>query len=189
MVQLLLRLRERDRGTYSVNGVPARRFAADDWRRRVAYVPQEPRLLHASVADNIRYFRDIDRAAIERAAKLARIDEEIAGWGKGYETVIGPRADSISGGQKQRICLARALAAAPEMLVLDEPTSALDPRSESLIQESLAEISRDLTLFVVTHRMTMLAVCDSVLVLVDGRVDGFGRTHVLRETNEYLSAA
>ena len=57
-------------------------------------------------------------------------------WKRGYETVVGPRADAVSGGQQQRICLARALAAHPEVLMLDEPTSALDPHSETLIQDS-----------------------------------------------------
>jgi ATP-binding cassette, subfamily B, bacterial len=189
LIQLLLMLRDPAGGTYSINGAPARSYAAADWHRLVAYVPQEPKLIHATVADNIRYFRDIDDAMVRRAARLARIDADIAEWSKGYETTIGPRADSISGGQRQRICLARALAAGPEMLVLDEPTSSLDPRSEALIQESLGEIAREMTLFVVTHRMSMLAVCDSVLVIVDGRLDDFGSTHVLRETNEYLSAA
>jgi ABC-type multidrug transport system fused ATPase/permease subunit len=189
LVQLLLRLREPGEGTYAVNGVPAFEFSRADWHRRIAYVPQKPQLLHASVADNIRYFREIDDRMVERAAQLARIDGDIRAWSNGYETIVGPRADSISGGQQQRICLARALAAAPEVLVLDEPTSALDPRSEALIQESLSEIARELTLFVVTHRMTMLAVCDSVLVVVDGRVDDFGSTSLLCETNEYLRAA
>jgi len=189
LVQLLLRLRQPDTGTYAVNGLPAQEFAAADWHRQVAYVPQEPKLIHASVAENIRYFREIDDAMVERAARLARIDEDIHSWSDGYETTIGPRADSISGGQRQRICLARALAADPDVLVLDEPTSALDPRSELLIQQSLTDIAAELTLFVVTHRMTMLAVCDSVLVIVGGRVDDFGRTHVVRETNSYLSAA
>ena len=189
LVQLLLQLRQPTAGSYSLNGTPAWEFALEDWHRRVAYVPQKPQLLHASVADNIRYFREIDDEEVQRAARLARIDGDIRSWSKGYETTIGPRADSISGGQQQRICIARALAAAPEVLVLDEPTSALDPHSEALIQESLDGIARELTLFVVTHRMSMLAVCDRVLVIVDGRVDGFDRIPVLRETNEYFSAA
>jgi ATP-binding cassette, subfamily B, bacterial len=189
LVQLLLRLREPTGGTYAINGIPAREFSRADWHRRIAYVPQKPQLLHASVADNIRYFREIDDRMVERAARLARIDQDILSWSSGFETIVGPRADSISGGQQQRICLARALAAAPEVLVLDEPTSALDPRSEALIQESLGEIARELTLFVVTHRMSMLAVCGSVLVIVDGRVDDFGSTSRVQETNEYLRAA
>lgn len=188
LVQIMLRLREPQQGEYTINGAQAAGFSFDDWHRQVAYVPQKPQLLHATVTENIRYFRDIDEAAVRRAAELARIDEDIRGWAQGYETIIGPRADSISGGQQQRICLARALAAEPDVLVLDEPTSALDPRSEALIQESLRTISEDLTLFVVTHRMGLLDVCDRLLVLVDGRVDGFGSAAELRSVSEYFSA-
>jgi ATP-binding cassette, subfamily B, bacterial len=189
LVQVLLRLREPDRGTYAVNGMPVERFAAADWHRQVAYVPQEPRLLHASVADNIRFFREIDEAAVERAARLARIHDDVLGWRDGYETIVGPRADSVSGGQQQRICLARALAANPSMLVLDEPTSALDPRSESLIQDSLRELSQELTVFLVTHRMSALAICDRVMVVVDGRVEAFDRPEVLKHADGYFGAA
>jgi ABC-type multidrug transport system fused ATPase/permease subunit len=189
IVQILLRLRDPDGGEYLVNGAPARGFSFQDWHHQVAYVPQKPQLLHATVSENIRYFREIDEAAVRRAAELARIDEDIRGWSHGYETVIGPRADSISGGQQQRICLARALAADPDVLVLDEPTSALDPRSEALIQDSLRTIAAELTLFVVTHRMGLLDVCDRLLVLVDGRVEGFGDAADLRAESAYLGAA
>jgi ATP-binding cassette, subfamily B, bacterial len=188
IVQILLRLRDPDGGAYLVNGERASDFSFEDWHRQVAYVPQKPQLVHASVSENIRYFRDIDEAAVRRAAELARIDEDVRSWPQGFETLIGPRADSISGGQQQRICLARALAANPDVLVLDEPTSALDPRSEALIQESLRTIAKDLTLFVVTHRMSLLDVCDRLLVLVDGRVDGFGDAAGVRAESSYLSA-
>jgi ATP-binding cassette, subfamily B, bacterial len=111
LVQLLLQLRTPLAGRYLVNEEPAQEFARADWHRQVSYVPQEPRLLHASVAENIRFLRDIDDADVERAAKLARIHDDIVGWSDGYETIVGPRADAVSGGQQQRICLARALAA------------------------------------------------------------------------------
>jgi ABC-type multidrug transport system fused ATPase/permease subunit len=189
LVQVLLRLRQPDRGAYLVNGAPAERFAAADWHRQVAYVPQEPRLLHASVADNIRFFREIDQAAIERAARLARIHDDVLTWRAGYDTIVGPRADSVSGGQQQRICLARALAANPSVLVLDEPTSALDPRSESLIQDSLRELSHELTVFLVTHRMSALAICDRVMVIVDGRVEAFDSPEALKQAEGYFGAA
>ena len=111
------------------------RLFIDDWRRRVAYVPQDPKLLHGTVAENIRFYRDIDDGAVERAARLAHIHGDVLSWPSGYGTLIGQRADAVSGGQRQRLCLARALAGAPDVLVLDEPTSALDLPSESLVQE------------------------------------------------------
>jgi ATP-binding cassette subfamily B protein len=189
LVSLLLRLRLPQEGSYLVNGVPAEQFAQEDWHKRVAYVPQEPRLLHASVADNIRYFRDLDDAAVERAARLARIHEEIVTWPEGYDTIVGPRADAVSGGQQQRICLARALVDQPEMLVLDEPTSALDPKSEALIQESLTSLKQKLTLFIVAHRMSTLNICDRVMVIIDGGLTAFDTIAALQQDNAYYRSA
>jgi ATP-binding cassette subfamily B protein len=189
LVQILLQLRKPDGGRYLVNGESVERFAREDWHRVVAYVPQEPRLLHASVAENIRFFRDLDDEAVERAARLARIHEDIAGWAEGYETIVGPRADAVSGGQQQRICLARALAARPHVLVLDEPTSALDPHSETLIQESLTALKSELTLFTIAHRMSTLDMCDRVMVILNGRLVAFDTKAVLQEENPYYRSA
>jgi ABC-type multidrug transport system fused ATPase/permease subunit len=189
LVQLLLQLRTPGAGRYLVNGHPVEQFARADWHRLVSYVPQEPRLLYASVADNIRYFRDLDDDAVERAGRLARIHDEVIGWANGYDTVVGPRADAVSGGQQQRICLARALAARPEMLVLDEPTSALDPHSETLIQESLSALSDELTLFIIAHRMSTLDICDYVMVIMDGRLVAFDTRAMLQENNSYYRSA
>ncbi len=189
LIQLLLRLRPPSSGAYLINGVDAQRFLDVDWHRQIAYVPQEPRLLHASVAENIRYFRDFPREDVERAAQLARIHEDVIGWPKGYETVVGPRADAVSGGQQQRICLARALVGNPQMLVLDEPTSALDPHSESLIQESLTALREQLTLFIVAHRMSTLDICDRVMVILDGRLVAFDAREALQASNPYYRHA
>lgn len=189
LIQILLRLRAPKEGQYLLNGVPAERFAAEDWHRQVAYVPQEPRLLHASVAANIRYFRALDDAAVERAGRLAGVHEEIMSWPHGYETLVGPRADAVSGGQQQRICLARALAARPEVLVLDEPTSALDPHSEALIQQSLTALRQELTLFIIAHRMSTLDICERVMVVIEGRLAAFAPIALLREQNAYYRSA
>jgi ATP-binding cassette subfamily B protein len=189
LIQLLLQLRIPDAGRYLVNGVPVEQFKRDDWHRLVAYVPQEPRLIHASVAENIRYLRDLDDEAVERAGRLARIHEEIVSWPEGYQTIVGPRADAVSGGQQQRICLARSLAARPEVLVLDEPTSALDPHSETLIQESLSGLRHELTLFIIAHRMSTLDICDRVMVIVDGRLVAFDTTDLLQSSNSYYRSA
>lgn len=190
LIQILLQLREPTAGEYLLNGKAAASIDPAAWHRLVAYVPQEPRLLHASVADNIRYFRDdIPLADVERAGRLARIHDDILGWADGYDTIVGPRADAVSGGQQQRLCLARALAARPSVLVLDEPTSALDPRSEALIQESLTGLKSELTLFIVAHRMSTLDICDRVMVIIDGRLVAFDTRELLQRENPYYRAA
>jgi ATP-binding cassette subfamily B protein len=189
LIQILLQLRAPQQGRYLVNGEPAEQFVREDWHTRVVYVPQEPRLLHASVTENIRFERELDAPALEHAARLAHIHDEILGWQDGYDTVVGPRADAVSGGQQQRICLARALAAKPEVLVLDEPTSALDPNSEALIQQSLSGLKQELTLFIIAHRMSTLDICDRVMVIIDGRLAAFDTIDLLREHNDYYRSA
>jgi ATP-binding cassette, subfamily B, bacterial len=189
LVQILLNLREPDNGKYLVNGLAAQQFRQDEWQARVAYVPQEPRLVHASVAENIRYFRDLSDDAVEQAARQARIHDDIMSWPHEYETVVGPRADAVSGGQCQRICLARALAAKPHILILDEPTSALDPRSEILIQESLNALKRSVMLFIIAHRMSTLEVCDRVMVVIDGHIEALTTEQDLERESPYYRMA
>jgi ATP-binding cassette subfamily B protein len=189
LIQILLRLRSPQTGRYLVNGVPAEQIVASDWHSRVVYVSQEPRLLHASVAENIRFDRDIDSDALEHAARLAHIHDEIISWPNGYDTLVGPRADAVSGGQQQRLCLARALVAKPEVLILDEPTSALDPNSEALIQESLTALKQELTLFIIAHRMSTLDICDRVMVIKDGRLVAFDTIEYLQQHDSYYRSA
>ena len=189
LVQILLGLRNPTSGRYLINGTPSDEFDRKDWHRLVAYVPQNPQLLHATVAENIQFLRDIDDEAVRDAARLAGIHNEIMAWPAGYETVVGPRANAISGGQQQRICLARALAARPQMLVLDEPTSALDPHSELLIRESLHGLRHELTLFVVAHRLSTLDLCERIMVILDGRLEAFGTPESLQSTNIYYRSA
>ena len=189
LVQILLGLRSPTGGRYLINGTPADQFARKDWHRLVAYVPQDPQLLYGTVAENIRFLREIDDEAVRHAARLAGIHDEIMTWPDGYETVVGPRANAVSGGQQQRICLARALAARPQMLILDEPTSALDPHSELLIRESLLGLRHELTLFVVAHRLSTLDLCQRIMVIVDGRLEALGTPESMRSTNIYYRSA
>jgi ATP-binding cassette subfamily B protein len=189
LVQILLRLRPPHDGRYLINGKSVVEYLPQDWNRQVVYVPQQPRLVFASVADNVRFFRPIDDEAVERACRLAQIHDEIVTWPHGYETIVGPRAEAVSGGQQQRICLARAIVAKPEVLVLDEPTSALDPRSEALIQESLQALKHRMTLFIVAHRMSTLTICDRVMVIVDGKLTAFDTLDALHSSNEYFQVA
>lgn len=175
LVQVLLRLRNPSAGEFLANGVPARHLSRSDWRRLVAYVPQFPQLISGSVADNIRFFRpDLADEDIVRAARRAHIHDEIMGLPNQYRTIIGQKVSAVSGGQRQRICLARALAADPDVLILDEPTSALDLVSERAVQTSLEELRQEKIVLLVAHRVSTLAICDKIVVLVGGRVDASG---------------
>jgi ATP-binding cassette subfamily B protein len=189
LVQLLLRLREPDGGVYRVNSMDVRDIALTDWQRRVAFVPQEPRLLDGSVAENIRYFRSQIRSEdVEAAARMAHVHDEIRSWPGGYEHRIGQRLDAVSGGQRQRLCLARALAGHPQIMVLDEPTSALDPHSEVAIQESLEHMRGTVTMFIVAHRMSTLSTCDRIMVLESGRIEAFDTPANLQRVDGYYRA-
>jgi ABC-type multidrug transport system fused ATPase/permease subunit len=180
LVQILLRLRQPDEGTYLINGEKAGEFSRDDWARLVSYVPQDPKLLAGTVADNIRFLRhSYSDQQVEAAARLANLHDEIMSWPSGYGTVIGQRADAISGGQRQRLCLARALLGSPQLLVLDEPTSALDAQSEQIIQETLTGLRGSTTVFIIAHRLSTLSVCGRILVLNGGQVEAFGTSESL----------
>jgi ATP-binding cassette subfamily B protein len=187
LVQVLLRLREPDSGVLYVDGQDARQMRRSDWQRLVAYVPQTPQLIYGTVRENIRFFRpELSDDDIEEAARRARIHEEILSWPKGYDTVVGQRASAVSGGQRQRLCLARALAASPDVLVLDEPTSALDVRSEELVQKTLQQLKGSLVLVLVAHRLSTLTICDRVMVVVDGRLEALDTPSRLKETNAFF---
>ncbi|HEU5149627.1 MAG TPA: ABC transporter ATP-binding protein [Iamia sp.] len=190
LVQVLLGLRRPTEGEYLVNGRPAADHSRESWARRFTFVPQEPHLMAMSIAANIAFFRpDVDEGAVLRAARRAHIHDDVAAMPDGYATWVGDDGRNLSGGQRQRVAIARALAGDPDVIVLDEPTSALDMRSESLVQQTLAELKGEVTLVIVAHRLSTLAGCDRILVLGDGRVQAFDTAENLMETNAFYRQA
>ncbi len=170
--------------------MPADEVSLEAWYDQFVFVPQDNRLLLASVADNIRFYRPgVDRDRVVQAAELAHLRDEIEQLPEGFDTVIGPGGHDLSGGQKQRLGLARALVGEPTVLVLDEPTSALDMRSEQLVQQTLQDLRGKVSLFIVAHRLSTLSICDHVLVLRDGWVEGFGAPADLRRTDGFYREA
>lgn len=189
LVQLLLRLRAPDRGTYLVNGRDAAQFRHGDWAELVSFLPQQPKLIAASAADNIRFLRDVTAERIESAARKAHLHDDILSWPQGYATMVGHRADALSGGQAQRLCLARALVTDPELLVLDEPTSALDAMSEHYVQLALGAFRDQSTIFIIAHRLSTLSICDRVLVLNDGRAEAMETRQLLADSGGFYQQA
>lgn len=189
LLQILLRLRQPTSGALLVDGRDASQISLADWYSRVALVPQEPRLLTGTVAENIAFLRPSSRERIEQAAANAYLDDEIRDLPLGYDETIGPTGMQLSGGQQQRICIARALLGTPDLLVLDEPTSALDGHSEARIQETLAALRGAVTMVIVAHRLTTLISCDRILVLIGGRVEGFDTHERLLATSPFYEDA
>lgn len=190
LVQLLLRLRRPEEGDYRVNGEPADAFTARSWSQEIVFVPQDNQLLHATVADNVRFYREwIDDDDVERAVRAVHLHEEVARLPAGYHTMIGSGTMDLSGGQRQRLGLARALAGSPSVLVLDEPTSALDMRSEGLIQQTFEELHGSLTMLIVAHRMTTLRRSDRLMVLGEGGIQAMATPAELARTNGFYQLA
>lgn len=158
-------------------------------RCQVGVVTQHTQLFGSSIRDNITLADpDLPLAAVERAARLAHIHDDIAALPLGYDTVLSDGGLSLSGGQRQRIALARALVRDPVILLLDEATSSLDARTERLIQQSLAELR--ITRIVIAHRLSTVREADLILVLDKGRLVEQG-THaeLLRRGGLYAELA
>lgn len=141
----------------------------------LGYLPQDVELFEGTIAENIARFGDLDSEAIVTAAKRAGVHEMILHFPRGYDTVLGMDGSPLSGGQKQRIALARAMYGEPALIVLDEPNSNLDDIGEAALVKAIADIKRHhTTLILITHRPSILAAVDKVLMLNDGNMQVFG---------------
>ena len=170
IVDLLSRLRLPSTGSLLVNGHDAMAYSSASWAAHIACVSQEAVLLGGTVADNIRWFRDLDNEQLLAAAKQANIADEIDAWPAGIDTQVGHGGSQLSVGQRQRICLARALAAQPDILLLDEATSALDNASEERIRAALEALKGSVTMVIVAHRPSTLSLCDRIVRIDDGKI-------------------
>lgn len=186
LLSLILRFYKPQKGDIYFDGRPASAYELGSLRRRIGYSSQSPILVTGTIMENLRYGNPA--AADEdvlHAARAAGIHDFITGLPRGYETDIREKGENFSEGQKQRLALARALVLDPDILVLDEPTSALDSRIEQSILDSLAAITGNKTLFIVTHRLAMIERSDRILVLNEKRLVATGTHSFLLETSDY----
>ncbi|WP_067474148.1 thiol reductant ABC exporter subunit CydD [Actinomadura hibisca] len=166
LLALLLRFVEPSEGTTGFGHVPA-----EQWRRGVSWVPQQPHLFDASVADNIRLGApDADDAAVCRAAHLAGAAAFIEELPQGYATPVGERGARLSSGQRQRLALARAFLRDAPLLLLDEPTAHLDGGTAREIRDTVERLMAGRTVVLVTHDHTWTRAADRVAELRDGRL-------------------
>ncbi len=177
LVDLLLRTYNVPDGTvfldgYDVNDIPIRTV-----RKYAAYVPQDNFLFSDTIANNIAFASDTsDAAAVEEAARLSDVHDNIAEFTEGYGTVLGERGVTVSGGQKQRISIARALMKDANILILDDSVSAVDVRTEKAILENLRRIRKGKTTILIAHRISTVEGMDKIIFLDEGRITAVG-TH------------
>jgi ATP-binding cassette subfamily B protein RaxB len=170
VLKLMLGLIAPTAGSILIDGTSTRPGDLTAWRRAVGAVFQDDRLFSGSLADNIAFFDpEIDRAAVERAARQASVHDEIMAMPMGYESFIGDMGSSLSGGQRQRVLIARALYRQPTILILDEGTANLDVQTEDQIVDLIAAMP--ITRIVVAHRPAMILRAMRVLTVRDGRVE------------------
>ncbi|KAF2092850.1 P-loop containing nucleoside triphosphate hydrolase protein [Rhizodiscina lignyota] len=174
LLALLERFYSARSGSLSVFGEPISTHPLDEYRRRLAYVPQEPRLYKAgTLRENITLGVDeslVEDADILQACDEANLTDLVASLPEGINSDCSGKGIALSGGQKQRVAIARALIRNPELLLLDEPTSALDAESEKMVQETLQSIQRGQTMILVTHRLHTIKHADVIFVMSAGQI-------------------
>ena len=171
LLALVPRLFDPPAGGLLLDGVDLRRLPLARLRETIAMVPQETFLFSASLRDNIAFGKaDAEPEEVQRAARLACLDTDLAQMPNGLDTVVGERGITLSGGQKQRVALARALLRAPQILLLDDCLSAVDAHTEEQILRNLREVFPGRTVLLASHRIAAARLCDAVVVLEDGRI-------------------
>lgn len=172
LVRLILRQYAANQGNISWGAHGLADYTLETLHQSLSWVPQEPFLFSATIAENIGLVKpDATRAEIENAARLACIDEDIARMPLGYDTPVGEKGISLSGGQRQRVAIARAMLADASLLLLDDALSAVDTQTETSILQHLQELrkcSPGRTTIIVSHRLSAVMDAEHILVLKDG---------------------
>lgn len=192
---LAMRLVDPTSGEITLDGRSLKTISAEELRRRVTVVPQEPFLFSDSIANNILFGledeilptvethksvlevapppvvpQNPDMARVEEAARMADLHGDISRFAEGYQTELGERGVTLSGGQRQRTAIARAIARKPQILLLDDSLSAVDTETERRILQSIREVARGSTVIAMAHRLSVLRGADRIVVLEHGRV-------------------
>ncbi len=171
VASLLLGFIRPEAGRISIDDQDLNALAIDDWRRRLAWLPQQPRLFQGSIADNIRLgLPDAPLDEVLKAAERAQASEFIDRLPQGYETPVGERGAGLSGGQIQRIALARAFLRDARLVILDEATASLDPASEALVQRAVDQLAEGRSMLVIAHRLSTVRNADRILVIDGGQI-------------------
>ena len=184
LVNLMARLYDVSEGTVRIGGVDVRNYDMDVLRNEVAMVLQKSTLFSGTILENLRWGKeDATLEECREACRQACADEFIESFPDGYETVIDQGGTNVSGGQRQRICIARALLKHPKVLVLDDSTSAVDTATDAAIRSTFNARIPGTTKVIISQRILSIKDADRIIVMEDGRVNGFDTHENLLRTN------
>ena len=187
-IDVILGLLIAEKGTLEVDGKVITGQNSRAWQRSIGYVPQSIYLSDDTISSNIAFgvkHKNICQDTVKRAAKIANLHEFITEeLPEQYETTIGERGIRLSGGQRQRLGIARALYHSPKLLILDEATSALDNKTEKDVMDAVYNLSDDITVILIAHRLSTVKKCDKIFLLEKGGIKNEGTFEELIKVNE-----
>ena len=189
LLSLISRMYDATEGQVKIDGKEISQLNLFDLRNSIGIVPQDAFLFSDSIKNNIKFGKEnaTDDEVIA-AAKSAVVHDNIEGFNKGYDTILGERGITLSGGQKQRVSIARAIIKKPEILLFDDCLSAVDTETEEAILNNLFEICKDKTTIIVSHRVSSAKNADKIIILENGKIIQQGFHNQLINENGYYSA-
>lgn len=171
LANLLLRLYPIAENQIYIDGIDLNQYSIDSIREGISYVPQDNFLFSATIEENITFFKSsYSQASLDYAVKMSCIEETIHQLPQGFKTKLGERGVNLSGGQKQRLSIARALIRNPHVLILDDSLSAIDTITEKKILSHFEEIGREITMLIISHKISSVKDCDQIIVLDKGHL-------------------
>lgn len=188
LVQLIPRLYDVTKGEVLVGGEDVKDYSLEALRNSVAMVLQKNVLFSGTIRDNLRWGdENATDEEIEAACKAAQAHDFVTSFPDGYDTDLGQGGVNVSGGQKQRLCIARALLKKPKIIILDDSTSAVDTATDAKIRQAFRDNFGHITAIIIAQRVTSIMDADRIIVLEDGKINGFGTHEELLKTNEIYS--
>jgi len=186
ITSLISRLYDVSEGEILIDNTTIKKVNLERLRNAIGFVPQDAFLFSDTIKNNIKFgYENATDQEIETAAKNANIHENIIGFTKGYDTLVGERGVTLSGGQKQRISIARAIIGKPKILIFDDCLSAVDTKTEETILQNLNKISKDVTTLIISHRISSVKNADAILVLDKGKIVQKGTHNELVKQDGY----